>query len=53
MLDNSPMTTATAEIPTFDPLTETAAWRSVVRKAGLVYLFSRLCVMIGAAIVAA
>ena len=53
MLDNSPMTTATAEIPTFDPLTETAAWRTVIRKAGLVYLFSRLCVMIGAAIVAA
>ena len=47
------MTTATAEIPTFDPLTETSAWRSVIRKAGLVYLFSRLCVMIGAAIVAA
>ncbi|MCY7298889.1 MAG: glycosyltransferase family 39 protein [Ilumatobacteraceae bacterium] len=47
------MTTATAEIPTFDPLTETAAWRSVIRKAGLVYLFSRLCVMIGAAVVAA
>lgn len=53
MLDNSPMTTATAEIPTFDPLTETAAWRTVLRKAGLVYLFSRLCVMIGAALVAA
>jgi hypothetical protein len=47
------MTIATSEIPTFDPLTETAAWRSVLRKAGLVYLFSRLCVMIGAAIVAA
>jgi len=47
------MTTATAEIPIFDPLTETSAWRGVIRKAGLVYLFSRLCVMIGAAIVAA
>ena len=48
------MTSATApEILTFDPLTETAAWRSVVRKAGLVYLFSRVCVMVGAAIVAA
>ena len=47
------MTSATTEIPTFDPLNETAAWRGVVRKAGLVYLFSRLCVMVGAAIVAA
>ena len=47
------MTSATTEIPTFDPLNETAAWRSVVRKAGLVYLFSRLCVTVGAAIVAA
>ena len=48
------MTSATApEILIFDPLTETAAWRSVVRKAGLVYLFSRVCVMVGAAIVAA
>ena len=44
---------ATPDIPTFDPLTETAAWRGVLRKAGLVYLFSRVCVMIGAAIVAA
>lgn len=43
----------TTEIPTFDPLDETAAWRSVARKAGLVYLFSRLCVMVGAALVAA
>ena len=47
------MTSATTEIPTFDPLNETAAWRGVVRKVGLVYLFSRLCVMVGAAIVAA
>ncbi len=53
MLDNCQMTSATTEIPTFDPLNETAAWRGVVRKAGLVYLFSRLCVMVGAAIVAA
>ena len=45
--------TITTAIPTFDPLTETAAWRAVLRKAGLVYLFSRVCVMIGAAIVAA
>ncbi|MGB8860089.1 MAG: glycosyltransferase family 39 protein [Ilumatobacteraceae bacterium] len=46
-------TTATAASPTFDPLTETTAWRRVLRKAGLVYLFSRLCVSVGAAIVAA
>lgn len=47
------MTSATTEIPAFDRLTETAAWRSILRKAGLVYLFSRLCVIVGAAIVAA
>ncbi len=47
------MTTAATDIPTFDPTIETAAWRSVLCKAGLVYLFSRLCVSIGAAIVAA
>ena len=48
------MTSATTtEIPSFDPLTETAAWRGVLRKAGLVYLFSRMCVTVGAAIVAA
>lgn len=47
------MTTAATDTPTFDPTTETAAWHGVLRKAGLVYLFSRLCVSIGAAIVAA
>ena len=47
------MTTAATDIPMFDPTTETAAWRSVLVKTGLVYLFSRLCVSIGAAIVAA
>ena len=30
-----------------------AAWYRILRKAGLVYLFSRLCVLSGAAIVAA
>lgn len=30
-----------------------SAWRGALRKAGLAYLFSRLCVVIGAAIVAA
>lgn len=44
---------ATTEIPPVDSLSETAAWRRVLRKAGLVYLFSRLCVMVGAALVAA
>lgn len=53
-LDKSEMTSAaTTETPIFNPPTETAAWRSVLRKVGLVYLFSRLCVMVGAAIVAA
>lgn len=47
------MTTTTTDLPTFDPVTDTAAWRGVLRKVGLVYLFSRLCVSIGAAIVAA
>ncbi|HQZ36200.1 MAG TPA: glycosyltransferase family 39 protein [Ilumatobacteraceae bacterium] len=48
------MTSATTtEIPFPDLPLETAAWRGVLRKAGLVYLFSRLCVMVGAAIVAA
>ncbi|MDO8362726.1 MAG: glycosyltransferase family 39 protein [Actinomycetota bacterium] len=39
--------------PTFDPGAEASAWRTALRRAGLVYLFSRLCVAIGAAIVAA
>ncbi len=30
-----------------------AAWKRVLRRVGLVYLFSRLCVLLGAAIVAA
>src|SRR5258708_29793025 len=30
-----------------------AAWYRILRKAGLVYLFSRLCVLSGAALVAA
>lgn len=48
------MTSATTtDIPSFEPPTETAAWRGILRKAGLVYLYSRLCVIVGAAIVAA
>lgn len=47
------MTPAATDIPTFEPTIESAPWRSVLRKVGLVYLFSRLCVSIGAAIVAA
>jgi len=39
------MTTSTEDTP--------AAWRRALRRTGLVYLFSRLCVMLGAAIVAA
>ncbi|MBI4884585.1 MAG: hypothetical protein HY826_11095 [Actinobacteria bacterium] len=39
--------------PAFDPVTDAAAWRRIVRKAGLVYLFSRACVLIGTALVAA
>lgn len=30
-----------------------ATWRRILRKVGLVYLFSRLCVLVGAAVVAA
>lgn len=37
----------------FDPATETAAWKSALRRAGFAYLYSRVCVMIGAALVAA
>ena len=47
------MTASTTDLPTFDPQTDSSAWRRVLVKAGLVYLFSRLCVSIGAAIVAA
>lgn len=36
-----------------DPTHHRAAWHLALRRAGLVYLFSRLCVMVGAAIVAA
>jgi len=39
--------------PVVDATTDRAAWRRVLCKAGLVYLYSRLCVSIGAAIVAA
>jgi 4-amino-4-deoxy-L-arabinose transferase-like glycosyltransferase len=39
--------------PTDEPTDTSSDWRRSLRKAGLVYLFSRLCVVIGAAIVAA
>ncbi len=45
--------TAIADTPMFDPATETAAWRQALRRAGFAYLFSRVCVAIGAALVAA
>lgn len=52
------MTTTTTPItspssPAPDHTAARLAWRRALRKAGLVYLFSRLCVAIGAAIVAA
>ena len=47
------MTPAATDIPTFDPTIESAPWRSVLRKVGLVYLFSRVCVAVGAGLVAA
>ena len=46
-------TPASIETPTFQPVDEPAAWRMVLRKVGLVYLYSRICVSVGAAIVAA
>lgn len=36
-----------------DPATDKSTWRRVLRKAGFVYLFSRACVFLGAALVAA
>ncbi|MFN6118227.1 MAG: glycosyltransferase family 39 protein [Actinomycetes bacterium] len=44
------MSTATAELPTH---TETSTWPSYLRRVGIAYLASRLCVIAGAAIVAA
>jgi hypothetical protein len=44
--------------PTIDPSIDPSigaptAWKRILRRTGLVYLFSRLCVLLGAAIVAA
>ena len=47
------MTSTSAETPTFQAADDSAAWHKALRKAGLVYLYSRLCVLVGAAIVAA
>ncbi len=52
------MTTALGETPMFDPIandpaTETVAWKRALRRAGFAYLYSRICVAIGAALVAA
>lgn len=44
------MSTATTELPTH---TEQSEWSSYLRRAGVAYLASRLCVIAGAAIVAA
>ncbi|MCB0999376.1 MAG: glycosyltransferase family 39 protein [Acidimicrobiales bacterium] len=44
------MSTATTELPTH---TEQSPWPSYLRRAGIAYLASRLCVIAGAAIVAA
>lgn len=43
--------TDTTTAPALDH--DRAAWHRILQKAGLVYLFSRLCVLVGAAIVAA
>lgn len=48
MNDTVDVTTSSARPPT-DP----ALWRSMVRRAGIAYLITRLCVVAGAAIVAA
>lgn len=45
--------TAMTDQTAFTAPSADAAWRTALRKAGLAYLFSRLCVVIGAAIVAA
>lgn len=42
--------TATATLP---PETDASVWRSMLRRAGIAYLISRLCVIAGAGIVAA
>ncbi len=47
------MTSTSTETPTFQAVDDRTAWHRVLRKAGLVYLYSRLCVIVGAAIVAA
>jgi hypothetical protein len=44
-IETASTTTSTNDTP--------AAWRRALRRTGVVYLFSRLCVMLGAAIVAA
>jgi len=44
------MSTATAELPTH---MEASPWSSYLKRAGIAYLVTRLCVMAGAAIVAA
>lgn len=44
------MSTATADLPTH---TEASPWQSYLTRAGIAYLASRLCVIAGAAIVAA
>lgn len=41
------------QIGAFDPVSDGAAWRQALRKGAYAYLFSRLCVAIGAALVAA
>lgn len=44
-----------ADTSTFAPISTTAdaAWRTALRKSAVAYLFSRMCVVVGAAIVAA
>jgi len=55
--DNAMTTTATTDTtttpPAYDAATERHAWRATLKKVGLVYLFSRVCISIGAAVVAA
>ena len=45
--------TALADTPMFDSATEAVAWKKALRRAGFAYFYSRVCVMIGAALVAA
>ncbi|MEX0846730.1 MAG: mannosyltransferase family protein [Ilumatobacteraceae bacterium] len=47
------MTSITPDSSDIDARRRSAGWHRILRRVGLVYVFSRLCVLVGAAIVAA